>query len=382
MSRVMKMVNFFFVLVLFTSCAPAITPTIQMPLLQVATNTPIAVRDTATLISNTPTAIQTPLGVCNSLEGMGNIKAEGKIVFYNPDQGLYFYDVESGVEQLISNTIDALAPEASPDHKRIAYFDFRNQMGYVISANGSRVEPHIKGKFDGYFYGWLDNHKVIFVDRSRSDGSIITLGVDTGNISQTVTALQDLYNFGPNRWYASGDWPTVIFDSKLSRMVYMNTPDEAGKWGFTMRETGTLKLLWSRVSSDFGVQPKWSQNDEFAAVVITQDDEAGDQIYIIDREGQEVQVINTNSIGINVVEWSPDGKSLSYGSSDVLAIYDFVSNQLHEFRLPEEIWSIVWAPTGNQIAVESFLVDLSNGCAMPLESGDPWGPLAWLIEEP
>jgi len=331
----------------------------------------------------TPTEIL--LGSCSTLDNTGRIVEKGKIVFYDPDKGLYFYDALSGEEQLIPNTIDTLTPAVSPDRKRIAYFDFRSQTGYVISADRNRIEPHIKGKFDGYFYGWLDNHKVIFVDRSRTDGSIITLEVDTGNISQTITGLQDLYSLDPNRWYAGGDWPSVIFDSTLSRMIYLSGElhgEAKGKLGFIMREMGTRKLLWSKVSSDVGVQPKWSPDDALAAVVITKDDETGDQIYIIDREGREVQVINTDTTGINVVEWSPNGKRLSFGNDGVLAIYNFTSTQLHEYRLPEEIWNIVWSPSGNQIAVKNFLVDLSSGCAMPLKSGNAWGPLAWLADMP
>jgi dipeptidyl aminopeptidase/acylaminoacyl peptidase len=165
-------------------------------------------------------------------------------------------------------------------------------------------------------------------------------------------------------------------------MVYMSIPDETGKWGFIMREAGTNKLLWSKVSSDFGVQPKWSPGDTFVAVVITKDDEIGDQIYIIDREGVEAQVINTNTIGINVVEWSPDGKRLSYGSTNVLAIYDFASDQLQEFQSLEEIWSIVWSPVGDQIEAGRVLIDLPTDCIFPFKPNELLGPYAWLIGEP
>jgi dipeptidyl aminopeptidase/acylaminoacyl peptidase len=168
-------------------------------------------------------------------------------------------------------------------------------------------------------------------------------------------------------------------------MVYMSgeLPDENfGSWGFIMRERETNLLLWSEDSSALGVQPKWRPDDALVAVVIPTDDERDDQIYLIDQDGKEVQIIDTNIIGINVVEWSPDGKWLSYGNADALAVYGFAANQLYEFQLPKEIWSIVWSPNGNQLIAGGFLIELSNDCISPFEPKGLLGPYGWLVKEP
>jgi len=318
---------------------------------------------------------------------MLRIKAEGKIVYYKPNDGLYFYDVTNEEKHIIPNTIDIFTPliASSPDHKRIAFFDFDNGAGWVISANGNRTEVYIKEKINGIFYGWLDNKRVIFVDRSHSDGSIVTLDIDTGIVNKTATGLHDLFSLGPNRWYAGGDQPTAIFDSTLSRLIYLSgeLPNEAvGKWGFIMRDMETQKVLWSSKSNDLGVQPKWSPDNSHAAILITSENESNDQIYIVNREGQDIQTIDTNIIGVDLIEWSPDGTEISYAGKDVLEVYDFASKELQEYQLDEQAAVIVWSPTGKQIATKGFLIDRPNGCVFKLEPDNQFEPLAWLADTP
>jgi len=131
-----------------------------------------------------PTA-QEPQKSCNLSSGVLPVKAEGKIIFQQPDMGpdigLYFYDMQDGQKYIIPNTEDAFGPfvASSPNHEKAAFFEVKSESVGIISADGTTTELNIKHKIDGIFYGWLDNKTIIFVEKSHSDGSIATLDIET-----------------------------------------------------------------------------------------------------------------------------------------------------------------------------------------------------------
>ncbi|NOT03209.1 MAG: hypothetical protein HOP27_01275 [Anaerolineales bacterium] len=328
---------------------------------------------------------------CNLSGGVLPVKSEGKIIFQvpdmSPDMGLYFYDVQDGQKYIIPNTEGAFNPyvASSPDHEKVAFFDIKSGNVVIISADGTPTELITKDKIDGVFYGWLDNNNIIFVERSHFDGSIITLDSNTGNVDETTTGLHDLFSLGPNNWYAGGDQPSVIFDSTLSRMVYLSgeLPGESiGKWGFIMRDRNTQNVLWSRSSADLGTKPKWSPDNEYIAVA------AGNKkIYIINKNGEEIKEIDTADTGATLIEWSPDGKKLSYvffNYNEKLVVYDLASDQAQQYTVHQETGRIVWSPDSKQIATAGSLVDLSTNCVFTINAdnqSEP-NPLAWLVESP
>jgi hypothetical protein len=341
---------------------------------------------TGSISTQAPAQISTQFPIdqkCNSSNYLKQTEPDSEIVFYEPNEGLYFYNVSSSQEKTISNTADIfpIYAETSPDNKRIVVFDTTGSFGKVISSDGAKLELNTKN-IDGIFYGWLDNQKILFVDRSYSDGSSIVLDIKTGNIEKIPTNLNDV-NFDSIFWYADGSQPSVIFDFSLNRLIYTRTevsPTGERQLGFIMRDYRTQKVLWAKQSTDISVQPKWSLNGEYAAVVIT--DENSDQIHILDREGIEIKTIDTNTFGVNELAWSPDGKKIGFSffnSTETLAVYDLISHRKNEYQISQDASNIIWAPNSDQIVVKGSLIDLSTNCVFALKPNNSYGPLAWLV---
>lgn len=354
---------------------------------------PVAIGTQMIQSLSTPTAnlatTQESQKSCNLSGGVLPVKSEGKIIFQvpdmSPDMGLYFYDVQDGQKYIIPNTEGAFNPyvASSPDHEKVAFFDIKSGNVVIISADGTTTELITKDKIDGVFYGWLDNKNIIFVEKSRSDGSIVTLDIETGKIQETRTNLHDVF-FDSLHWYAGGSQPSVIFDSALSRMIYLSgeLPGESiGKWGFIMRDRNTQNILWSGPSSNFEAMPKWSPDNEYAAVAAS-----SEKIYIINKNGKEIKEIDTADVGVTLIEWSPDGKKLSYvfyNYGEKLAVYDLASDQARQYTVHQETGRIVWSPDSKQIATAGSLVDLSTNCVFTINAdnqSEP-NPLAWLVVE-
>ncbi len=358
---------------------------------------PVAIGTQMIQSLSTPTAnlatTQESQKSCNLSGGVLPVKSEGKIIFQvpdmSPDMGLYFYDVQDGQKYIIPNTEGAFNPyvASSPDHEKVAFFDIKSGNVVIISADGTTTELITKDKIDGVFYGWLDNKKIIFVEKSRSDGSVVTLDIETGKIQETRTNLHDV-NFDTVHWYAGGSQPSVIFDSTLDKIVYLSNevppPTDLPRRGFIMRDRETQKVLWAKESYFVTVQPKWSPNSEYAAVVITNEDSG--KIYIINKNGEEIKEIDTADAAVILIEWSPDGKKLSYvffNYNEKLAVYDLASDQTQQYIVHQETGRIVWSPDSKQIATAGSLVDLSTNCVFTINAdnqSEP-NPLAWLVVE-
>jgi len=330
-----------------------------------------------------PQAVYTPTQAliskgCESQNNLQQLNTTGKIVFYEPDKGLIFYNPQTNQDGLPLET-EKYVVESSPDKKRIFIFDYPGTSGDVITSDGNKSIINAN-EINGIFYGWLNNQKIVFVDLNHSDGSITILDIETGKTEEKITNLTNI-NFDTIHWYAGGSQPSVIFDSSLSRLIYtsrelpsINQPH----LGFILQDYETKKVLWSKQSTDIAVEPKWSPDGNFVAVAITE--ENSDRIYFLDGDGNEIQTINTNAF-IYQMEWSPNGKQIAFNSDNAIIVYNLVTKNRNDYKLSESIYNIVWSPNSDQLAIKGALIDFSTNCIFSLKPENQNGPLAWLIDK-
>jgi WD40 repeat protein len=367
-------------LIILTSCTSTSKieqvppPVTQTTVLQSVTHEPL--KSPQPTQSSTPTQISASKD-CGSQNDIKQTSAIGKIVFNEPNKGIYFYDIQKGQNgPPIDGTTPWLNIEASPDKRRIVIFNQPGEAGKIITSEGMQSIINT-GKIDGSFYGWLNNEKLIFVDHNHSDGSVIIFDIGTGRTEERVTNLTDV-NFDPVFWYAGGGWPSVIFDSSLSRLIYTKFVQDQPPLGFILRDYDTKKVLWEKHTLDISVKPKWSPDGKYVAVVVTND--SNDQIYILDRNGKETQIIDTYLFGVNQIEWSPNSEKISFNVDKDLTIYDLTTKQRHGHKMAQDIFWIVWSPDSNQLAVKGAIIDDSTNCVFTFKPENPIGPMAWLVE--
>lgn len=303
----------------------------------------------------------------------------GKIVFYEPNKGFILYNPQTNQDGLPLETTK-YDVEASPDQRRIFVSDYPGTSGEVFTSNGNKSTVNAN-EIKGIFYGWLNNQKLVFVELNHSDGSVTILDIETGKTEEKITNLTDV-NFDAIHWYAGGSQPSVIFDSSLSRLIYTSREipsRDQPHLGFILRDYETKNVLWSKQSTDIVVKPKWSPDGNFVAVAIN--NENSEQIYILDSDGNETQIIDTNPFWIYQLEWSPNGKQIAFSTDNAVTVYDLVTNHRNDYKLSKSIYNIVWSPNSDQIAVKGALIDFSTNCIFPLKTENENGPLAWLVDK-
>ena len=321
----------------------------------------------------------------------------GKILYTGSDSLLHFLDLQTRQEVAIAQTQNIFGPwiSVSPDHAKVALFDQETNIVQVVSAADQSVRALQSQDIDGLFYGWLTNQKILFVEKSTSDGSVIVFDTGTGSTSEIHTNLDDV-NFDPIRWYAGGELPSVIFNSALDRLIYliMHTPETPPfPLAYILREYPSNKTLWERGTSDVGPKPTWTTNGNYVALELTEDQVDKSDVIILDKNGDELHTIEVNSGFLYELEWSPDGTQLGFLSeidqnATELTIYDISTNKLQTYLLNQQGNSgisisknIVWSPDSSFIVSAGYFVDTQNGCYFKFrEIGlDEVALQAWLV---
>lgn len=348
-------------------------------------------------IKATSPVVNTPVQIaaCAYLDDVAKSKFDfvGEIVIKDDDR-LSLCNLKTGTRQLIPDTENSLyfTVSFSPDYKRFSYINFSNDL-VIVSTLGEKQIIGLQEDVGSWAMDWLNDKEISFVLPTRDDGSMTVYNIDTGEFQQVITNIEDINNLDPISWY-SGAIPVTILDPSLSRLIYLSYDlPSIGGHGFVMMDWETHSVLWQRAGI-IGAKPAWTPDGNFAAIAINST--KSDRIYIVNREGEEADIIDFENDYPDAVvlaqnmKWSPDGKRLGFISKffsdkqekEILFVYDLQSKTSNKFEIgyPSRI---IWSPDGSQILVNGYLINIATNQRFELMNSDEgFEPLGWLQPMP
>jgi hypothetical protein len=296
----------------------------------------------------------------------------------------------------------------SPDHRWLAYIDHIQQdpflQMHVISVNGEDQTIAAWQPDMGWIVEWLDNERLLlapeFTD-AQYYGTMNMWNPFTGELQTLQPVLPTSILWEYIRWYPFLEIPIVMYDSTLTRGVYLDTDGL-----FILFDVKEQQIIWENRPRNLMNRPAWRlDGSQFAiAMSYTYWPEEQDEIYLVDREGVETQVthlsdaLNVQEVIAGKMNWSPDETRIAFwltvgdGENRIvhLAVMDVLTGEVVDYCIPgANLLYPIWSPISQQIAVlsipdvneniaDTVILDLQSEQAFKIADG--MVPIGWMIE--
>jgi Tol biopolymer transport system component len=220
--------------------------------------------------------------------------------------GLYRMNLLDGTPILIAQDYVG-SPEWSPDGKRIVYVSSTGEHGSppyhisVMNSNGTNSQDLTDGQTRHYSPTWSpDGKHIAFIGARDFEGggalAIFIIDSDGSNLTQLTPYAY--YNY--LSWSPDG--------SKIA--YYTFAPDGIYTIDVDSLESKQLTDQWN------DMVPVWSPDGKYIAFQSTRDDpDDRFDIYIMHRDGSDVQRLTTNPAHDRFPSWSPDGNKIIFESN-------------------------------------------------------------------
>lgn len=317
---------------------------------------------------------------------------------------IFTMNADGTAQQRLTNNVDSdSGPSWSPDGLSIAFRSDRTGDSeiFVMAADGSSPQNLSNNAASDSAPAWSpDGARIAFVSNRDADFEIYTMAIDGTNQQNLSNNLADDNN---PTWSPTAN--KIVFDSTRdgNAEVYMMdadglnpqnlsanaATDSAPSWFqnrfeqriafVTSRQIGSSQFFTSgiymmnldgsdaQLVTQFGQTtprlPAWSPNG--ARIAYIRRDACNlpgsrcDFVYLIDRDGSNIQRIGAPRLGTSQPAWSPDGSKIAFTSSDGNTLLDVyvmdvdgtnvqnLSNSPGEDRHPD------WSADGSKIVFRS-----------------------------
>jgi len=351
---------------------PSPSPTEYSQPINTSTPTPTANRNDVILDFPTPSAnsavIQHCLGIQNDLPKdrsyTGTIILDNrKLSLINKD-GLTFLmhlpDLREQIMPEIRGMKDIIPNynNISPSRKWFFYFLPSGQAGsriHIRSIDGKEWPIAYWDDAWGQGVEWVNDHMLLILPKDEADwlnGINISLDLDSGKWEKITPTLPSGLNI---------DTPFISYSPTMMRAIYHSGDS------FVLWSPESQQDIWRKGRANLFSTPGWSPNGNYFAMSFMKDEVRQSDIFLVNPDGQEIQLTdfskaypNMNEIYIEDMEWSPNGRYISFTltvednvntikSSDLMLV-DIETKQVIDYCLTfYERGHFVWSPNSEQI---------------------------------